>query len=105
MSAVAEGLVVFPAAITITPLDTQIEAIGGIIAPTLISITPVKELHLRTGLADTPVDLAVILEPPGSNGTAPSAPAQPAGAEQQPAATDSAVTDTAVSGDTSAAQG
>jgi len=82
-TAVAEGLVIFPAAITVAPIDTQIDAIGGLIAPTLLSITPVRELHLRTGLTSTPVELAVVLAPPAGNGTAP-APAP--GAPGAPAA-------------------
>ncbi|KAK9845992.1 hypothetical protein WJX81_007901 [Elliptochloris bilobata] len=69
MSAVSEALTIFPSLITVGPSDTQIEAIGALIAPTLISITPVREVHLRTGLSATPVDIAVVLAPPNVNGT------------------------------------
>ncbi len=85
-SAIAEGLVIFPAAITVAPIDTQVEAIGGLIAPTLISITPVREVRLRTGLGATPVGTAVVLAPPGGNGTAPAAAPGASAAPAAPAA-------------------
>ena len=98
-TAVAEGLVIFPAAITVAPIDTQIDAIGGLIAPTLLSITPVRELHLRTGLTSTPVELAIVLAPPAGNGTAPApAPGAPAAPAASAAPADEADDSTSVTG-------
>ena len=71
ISMVSEALTIFPALITVGPTDTAIEAIGGLVAPTLIAITPVREVNLRSGLSATPVNTAVVLAPP--NATAASA--------------------------------
>ena len=83
VSAVSEALTIFPTLVTVGPTDTQIEAIGGLVAPTLVSITPVREVHLRSGLSGTPVDVAVVLAPPNST-------AAPAGSADTTAENDSA---------------